>query len=107
MTIKDHIAALEKEIETKKKELTELRNSVPATPVEDYDLKRPDGTTVKLSELFAAPVAMTGLIFTAGITPFDFLRLKICDHHTIRRIILKKLLPHRNHQHLGTVSQSR
>lgn len=52
MTIKDHIAALEKEIETKKKELTELRNSVPASPVEDYDLKRPDGATVKLSELF-------------------------------------------------------
>ncbi len=52
MNIADHIAALQKEIDAKKKELTALRLSVPATPVKDYELKNPDGSTVKLSQLF-------------------------------------------------------
>jgi predicted dithiol-disulfide oxidoreductase (DUF899 family) len=52
MTTTEQITALEKEIEAKKAELLELRKSVPATPVEDYELKRADGTSVNLSELF-------------------------------------------------------
>lgn len=52
MTTAEMIEALEKEIEEKKKELVELRKSVPATTVQDYSLVTPEGTTVLLSELF-------------------------------------------------------
>ena len=52
MTISEQISALEKEIEAKKKELIEARRSLPAVTVEDYELKKPDGSSVRLSELF-------------------------------------------------------
>ncbi len=52
MTISEQIATLEKEIEAKKKEIVGLRRSVPPTPVEDYTLANPDGSSVSLSELF-------------------------------------------------------
>ena len=52
MTITDQISALEKEIEAKKKELVEARKSLPAVQVEDYELLRPDGSSVRLSSLF-------------------------------------------------------
>lgn len=48
----EQIEALEKEIEQKKKELVQLRQDLPAVPVEDYELKKADGTSVRLSELF-------------------------------------------------------
>jgi predicted dithiol-disulfide oxidoreductase (DUF899 family) len=52
MTITDQISALEKDIEAKKKELVVLRKAVQPTNVDDYELKRPDGSSVQLSELF-------------------------------------------------------
>ena len=52
MTISENISALEKEIEAKKKELTEARRSLPAVLVEDYVVHRGDGSSVRLSELF-------------------------------------------------------
>ena len=54
MNATDQIAALEKEIETKKKELIEARRSLPAVAVENYELKNPDGSSVRLSELFGS-----------------------------------------------------
>ena len=54
MNATDLIAALEKEIETKKKELIEARRSLPAVAVENYELKNPDGSSVRLSELFGS-----------------------------------------------------
>ncbi|MBI1333308.1 MAG: DUF899 domain-containing protein [Armatimonadetes bacterium] len=50
--ITEEIKALEKEIEEQKVRLAELRRSAPADPVQDYELKRADGTSVKLSDLF-------------------------------------------------------
>ena len=52
MTTTDQITSLVKEIETKKKELIELRNAMPAVPVENYELKKADGSLVHLSDLF-------------------------------------------------------
>ena len=52
MTSTDKIASLEKEIETKKKELIALRKAMPSVPVDDYELTNPDGSSVRLSELF-------------------------------------------------------
>lgn len=50
--ITDEIKALEKEIEERKERLAELRRSAPSDPVNDYELKQADGSTVRLSELF-------------------------------------------------------
>ncbi len=48
----EQIEALEKEIEQKKNDLVALRQQLPPTPVENYELQNADGSTVRLSELF-------------------------------------------------------
>jgi AraC-like DNA-binding protein/predicted dithiol-disulfide oxidoreductase (DUF899 family) len=46
------IEALEKEVEAAKQRLTEARRRRPKEPVADYVLRNPDGSEVRLSELF-------------------------------------------------------
>jgi predicted dithiol-disulfide oxidoreductase (DUF899 family) len=46
------IERLEKEVGALQKKLTEARRAAPAEPVEDYQLRRIDGSPVRLSELF-------------------------------------------------------
>lgn len=48
----DDIAKKQEEIEKLKKELSELQRQAEPEPVQDYELKRGDGTMVRLSELF-------------------------------------------------------
>jgi predicted dithiol-disulfide oxidoreductase (DUF899 family)/uncharacterized protein YciI len=52
LTTTDKITSVEKEIEAKKKELIELRRALPPVQVKNYELKKPDGSSVPLSELF-------------------------------------------------------
>ena len=51
-TIHEQIAELSKDIWEKKQQLSELRRQSKPEPVDDYDLTRSDGASVKLSELF-------------------------------------------------------
>jgi predicted dithiol-disulfide oxidoreductase (DUF899 family) len=46
------IKRLQREIESLKQQLSEARRNQPPEPVEDHALARPDGETVRLSELF-------------------------------------------------------
>lgn len=46
------IARKQKEIGKLKEELSELQREYEPEPIQDYELKRPDGSTVWLSELF-------------------------------------------------------
>ena len=49
---KDEIMALEQQIMELKQRRTKLRREAQPEPVQDYELKRPDGSSVMLSDLF-------------------------------------------------------
>jgi len=49
----EEIQGLQRQIHELKAKLTEARRSAPPEPVEDHQLRRTDGSTVQLSELFA------------------------------------------------------
>jgi predicted dithiol-disulfide oxidoreductase (DUF899 family) len=52
MSADDEIKQISKQIEELKGKLSEARRRRPAEPVQDYELRNPDGSPVKLSELF-------------------------------------------------------
>lgn len=52
MTAAEKITALEKELEETKAKLLVARKELPEIVVEDYELTRPNGSQVKLSDLF-------------------------------------------------------